>query len=39
MAIIPFQTLWTRVAGAFAVTGLVIGAGGSLLAIRKFLQV
>ena len=39
VAIIPFQTLWTRVAGAFAVTGLVIGAGGSLLAIRKFLQV
>ena len=34
VAIIPFQTLWTRVAGAFAVTGLVIGAGGSLLAIR-----
>ena len=39
VAIIPFQTLWTRVAGAFSVTGLVIGAGGSLLAIRKFLQV
>ena len=39
VAIIPFQTLWTRVAGALAVTGLVIGAGGSLLAIRKFLQV
>ena len=39
VAIIPFQTLWTRVSGAFAVTGLVIGAGGSLLAIRKFLQV
>ena len=39
VAIIPFQTLWTRVAGAFAVTGLVIGAGGSLLAIHKFLQV
>ena len=39
VAIIPFRALWTRVAGAFAVTGLVIGAGGSLLAIRKFLQV
>ena len=39
IAIIPFQTLWTRVAGAFAAIGLVIGAGGSLMAIRKFLQV
>ena len=25
--------------GAFAAAGLAIGAGGSLLAIRKFLQV
>lgn len=39
VAIIPFKTLWVKVMGAFCVTGLVIGAGGSLLAIRKFLQV
>jgi cell division transport system permease protein len=28
-----------NVLGVFAVTGVVIGAGGSVLAIRKFLQV
>ena len=39
IAIVPFKTLALRVLGAFAAAGLAIGAGGSLLAIRKFLQV
>ena len=37
--IVPFRELAVRVAGAFAAAGLLIGAGGGLLAIRKFLQV
>jgi len=37
--IIPFRTLALRLLGVFAATGLVVGTGGSVLAIRKFLQV
>ena len=37
--IVPFRELAVRVAGAFAAAGLLIGALGSLLASRKFLQV
>ncbi len=37
--IISFQQLWPAVAGIFAGAGIVIGVGGSLSAIRKFLQV
>lgn len=37
--IIPFQQLWPPVAGTFAGAGILIGVGGSLSAIRKFLQV
>ncbi len=37
--IIPFQQLWIPVAATFAGAGIVIGVGGSLSAIRKFLQV
>lgn len=37
--IIPFKELWIPVAGVFAAAGIVIGVGGSLSAIRKFLQV
>jgi cell division transport system permease protein len=37
--IIPFRQLWNVVAGSFAVAGLIMGVGGSLSAIRKFLQV
>lgn len=39
IAIVPFQTLAARVLGAFVAAGLAIGACGSLMAIRKFLQV
>ena len=37
--VIPFQELWIPVAVVFAAAGIVIGVGGSLSAIRKFLQV
>lgn len=37
--IIPFEQLWVPVAAVFAGAGLVIGVGGSLSAIRRFLQV
>ena len=37
--VIPFQELWMPVAVVFVVAGVVIGVGGSLSAIRKFLQV
>ena len=37
--IIPFQLLWPAVAIIFAIAGIIIGVGGSLSAIRKFLQV
>lgn len=37
--IIPFGELWGVVAGTFVGAGIVIGVGGSLSAIRKFLHV
>lgn len=37
--IVSFETMRLRVLGIFAGAGLLIGVGGSLLAIRKFLQV
>lgn len=37
--IVPFETLRNWVLGIFGGAGFVIGVGGSLLAIRKFLQV
>ncbi len=39
LTIIPFREIWLRVLGVFAVTGLVVGTSGSVMAIRKFLQV
>ena len=39
IAVIPFKNLWSRLLLTFAGAGLAIGAGGSLFAIRKFLQV
>ena len=35
----PFEQLWAPVAEVFAGAGIIIGVGGSLSAIRKFLQV
>ena len=37
--VVPFQAIAARVLGVFAATGLVVGTGGSVMAIRKFLQV
>ncbi|WP_186565081.1 permease-like cell division protein FtsX [Lawsonibacter celer] len=39
ITILPFQPMALNVLGIFAGVGLVIGAGGSVLAIHKFLQV
>ena len=37
--LIPFVQICLPLAGIFLLTGLVIGIGGSLAAIRKFLYV
>ena len=37
--VMPFGKLWLPVAGIFTGAGILIGVGGSLSAIRKFLQV
>lgn len=39
ITVLPFQPMALRLLGLFAGTGLVIGAGGSVVAIGKFLQV
>ncbi len=39
ISVVPFAGLWHYVAGIFAAAGMVIGVGGSLSAIRRFLQV
>ena len=39
ITVLPFAPMALRVLGVFIFTGFVIGAGGSVLAIRKFLQV
>ena len=37
--VVPFESMWNYVAIIFAAAGMLIGVGGSLSAIRKFLQV
>ena len=37
--VLPFEQLWIPVAVVFAAAGLIVGVGGSLSAIRRFLQV
>ena len=39
ISVVPFQDLWVYVALIFAAAGMVIGVGGSLSAIRRFLLV
>ncbi|MEG1858303.1 MAG: permease-like cell division protein FtsX [Pseudoflavonifractor sp.] len=39
ISVLPFKAMAMRVLGIFSATGLVVGVGGSMLAIRKFLQV
>ena len=37
--VVPFHELWPVVALTFLIAGIVIGVGGSLSAIRKFLEI
>ena len=39
LEIVPFEGIWQSVLIVFTLAGVVIGVGGSLTAIRKFLQV
>ena len=39
IVVIPYADMARRILAIFAASGFVIGVGGSLLAIRKFLQV
>jgi len=39
LRVLPFEELWKPVAATFAGAGIVMGVGGSLAAIHKFLQV
>ena len=39
LQVLPFEALWAPVAVTFAAAGIVMGVGGSLSAIRKFVQV
>lgn len=39
LEVVPFRKIWQPVAGIFAGAGVVIGVGGSLMAIRRFLKV
>ena len=39
LATVPFSEIWRPVAMSFGAAGILIGVGGSLTAIRKFLQV
>ena len=39
LEVVPFQQIWQPVAGIFAGAGILIGVGGSLMAIRRFLKV
>lgn len=36
--VVSFVALWWKVGGAFLISGMIIGVGGSLSAIRKFLR-
>lgn len=39
ITVLPFADMWQWVAAVFLAAGMLIGVGGSLAAIRKFLQV
>ena len=39
LSILPFVDMWKPVAGVFFAAGILMGIGGSLSAIRKFLRV
>ena len=39
LRVVSFAKIWWPVAGVFLLAGVLVGVGGSLMAIRKFLQV
>ena len=39
LRLVPFTDIWLPVAAAFLLVGILVGVGGSLMAIRKFLRV
>lgn len=39
LRVVPFGRIWQSVAVSFAAAGILIGVGGSLMAIRRFLKV
>ena len=39
MSVVPFTQIWYIVALVFLGTGILVGVGGSLTAIRRFLRV
>lgn len=39
LEVVPFLNIWKPVAAIFAGAGILIGIGGSLMAIRRFLKV
>ena len=39
LRMVSFAEIWTPVAAAFLLVGIMVGVGGSLMAIRKFLHV
>ena len=39
LSVLPFSDMWKPVAGVFLAAGILMGVGGSLSAIRKFLRV
>lgn len=39
LRIVPFEQIYVPVAIAFGVVGILVGVGGSLTAIRRFLRV
>ena len=39
LRMVPFGDIWVPVAAVFLMVGILVGVGGSLTAIRKFLRV
>ena len=39
LPVVSFRKIWGPVAGVFGLVGILVGVGGSLTAIRKFLRV
>ena len=39
LSMVEFSTVWKPVLGVMAASGLVLGVGGSVITIRRFLKV